>query len=120
MRVLYVEHDSFLARAYINAFVNEGFCVSHARHGEEGLLLAHRVCPRVFVVEPFLPDVSEDLFGILRRFRTQFSNTPIVLLTALSQRDDVEQGLQSGADVYCIKSHSRPTEVAKRLRELVC
>lgn len=119
-RLLYVEHDLFLARAYIDAFTEAGFSVSYASHGEDGLRLADRIQPNLVVMEPLLPDVDSDLFGILRRFRGSCATVPIVLLTALSQREDVEQGLRFGAQAYFIKSHTRPIDMARRLGSFIC
>ena len=42
---------------------------------------------------------------------------PVILLTNLGQKDDVEKGLEMGAADYLIKAHFKPSEVVDKIKK---
>jgi DNA-binding response OmpR family regulator len=57
-----------------------------------------------------------DGFLVLKKIRSSFleaSTTPIIMLTAKAQKDDVIRGLQKGADDYVLKPYKFPGLLAK-------
>ena len=49
----------------------------------------------------------------------KLKDIPVILLTNLSQKADVEKGLKMGADDYLIKAHFMPSEVVNKIKEKV-
>ena len=44
---------------------------------------------------------------------------PVILLTNLGQKDDVQRGLDEGAADYLIKTHFKPSEVVDKVRKIL-
>ena len=64
-----------------------------------------------------------DGFEVLKKIKSDkdsgMSKVPIILLTNLGQQDDVKQGMQLGADAYIIKAHFTPSEVVRKIKEVL-
>lgn len=117
--LLVVEDDIFLADLYRTKFELEGFQVYVAHDGEKGLELAKKYSPQAILLDLVLPKVSG--FEVLESLKNQrkLKDIPIILLTNLSQKADVEKGLKLGADDYLIKAHFMPSEVVVKIKKLV-
>jgi DNA-binding response OmpR family regulator len=114
--VLLVEDDQFLAGMYVTKLHLEGFHVVLARDGAEGWRLAESENPSLILLDIVLPKLSG--FEILERVRKTpgLKQVPVILLTNLGQRDDVQRGLELGADDYLIKAHFMPSEVIDKVK----
>ncbi len=119
MKIIIVEDDSFLAQMYATKLKLEGYTVLTAGDGERGLELVQRERPDAVLLDILLPKM--DGFGVLERIRAEptTKNIPVLLLTNLSQKKDIERGMALGANDYLIKSHFVPTEVAQKIHQLV-
>ncbi|MFA5061936.1 MAG: response regulator [Patescibacteria group bacterium] len=117
--VLIVEDDNFLAEIYQKKFEMEGFKVSVAGNGELGLSDAKKKKPDIILLDILLPKL--DGFAVLEALKKDASmkNIPIILLTNLGQKDDVERGLKEGANDYLIKTHFKPSEVVDKVRKVL-
>jgi DNA-binding response OmpR family regulator len=103
-------HD--VARAYLE---REGYEVSSAMNGRDGLALAQAMPPNLVVLDLMLPDLSgEHVCAELRRT----SDVAIVMVTAKSAEDERIRGLDLGADDYLVKPFS-PRELVARVRALL-
>ena len=103
-------HD--VARAYLE---REGYEVSSAMNGRDGLALAQAMPPSLVVLDLMLPDLSgEQVCAELRRT----SDVAIVMVTAKSAEDERIRGLDLGADDYLVKPFS-PRELVARVRALL-
>ena len=62
-----------------------------------------------------------DGFTVLAKLKEdeQVKNIPVILLTNLGQKDDVEKGLQMGAADYLIKAHFKPSEVVDKIKAVL-
>jgi len=117
--ILIVEDDVFLADLYKTKFTLEGFKVAVAYDGEKGLEMAKKGEADVVLLDLVLPKLSG--FDILKELRSggKTKDTPVLLLTNLSQKADVEKGLKLGANDYLIKAHFMPSEVVEKIKKLV-
>ena len=99
-RILVVEDDASLARVLRDNLVFEGFDVEWAADGHAAVTAARAFAPDLVVLDVMLPGRDGfDLCGLLR----QGGATPIIMLTARSQKADKLRGLQLGADDYVTK-----------------
>jgi len=119
INILIVEDDIFLADLYKTKFVLEGFKVSVAYDGEKGLEMVKKIKPHIVLLDLVLPKMSG--FDILTNIKAEAGtkNIPVILLTNLSQKSDVEKGLRLGASDYLIKAHFMPSEVVAKIKSLV-
>ncbi|MEK7653081.1 MAG: response regulator [Patescibacteria group bacterium] len=117
--VLIVEDDVFLADLYRTKFEMEGFKVLVANDGEKGLELVKKSRPDVVLLDLILPKMSG--FEVLAKIKNEgpLQNLPVILLTNLSQKADVEKGLKMGANDYLIKAHFMPSEVVSKIKKLI-
>ncbi|PJE58472.1 MAG: response regulator [Candidatus Portnoybacteria bacterium CG10_big_fil_rev_8_21_14_0_10_36_7] len=117
--ILIIEDDIFLADLYKTKFELEGFEVYVAYDGEKGLELVAKKRPAVVLLDLILPKLSG--FVVLENLKKDknLKDIPVILLTNLSQKADVEKGLRLGAVDYLIKAHFMPSEVVAKINKLV-
>jgi len=114
-----VEDDEFLASIYQTKFEMEGFKVSVAANGEEGLKLVEKKMPDIVLLDILLPKL--DGFAVLERLKqnAKTKNIPVILLTNLGQKDDVDRGVELGAADYLIKAHFKPSETVDKVMKVI-
>ena len=110
-KVLIVEDDQAMAVALRDGFEYEGYAVSVANDGDEGLRLARAGGTDLIVLDVMLPRISG--LEICQQLRAASDDVPIILLTARSQEADKVQGLRLGADDYLTKPFAFDELVAR-------
>lgn len=119
INVLIVEDDSFLANIYKTKFEMEGFKVNIAEDGEAGLNEAKKKKPDIVLLDILLPKM--DGFTVLEHLKAdaEVKDIPVILLTNLGQKDDVDKGLDMGAVDYLIKAHFKPSETVEKVKKVL-
>ncbi|MEO5927914.1 MAG: response regulator transcription factor [Patescibacteria group bacterium] len=117
--ILLIEDDGFLASIYAQKLELEGFDVSLATNGEDGLRLAMKDIPDMILLDLVMPKLNG--FEVLERLKQDDATktVPVLILTNLGQREDVERCMQLGAAGYVIKAHSLPHETIAKVKELL-
>jgi two-component system response regulator RegX3 len=105
-----VEDESAIVDAVSYALELEGFQVSSAHGGREGLEAARRLNPSVVLLDVMLPGMSG--LDVCRQLRRE-SDVPIIMLTAKEGEADKVAGLELGADDYMTKPFSMRELVAR-------
>jgi DNA-binding response OmpR family regulator len=100
-KVLVVEDDDSMAVALKDGFAYEGFQVSVARDGAEGLALARAGKLDLVILDVMLPKMNG--LDVCRELRKEGNQVPIIMLTARGQEIDKVLGLKLGADDYVTK-----------------
>ena len=108
-RLLVVEDEESIAQGLLFNFERKGHIVDLARDGREALDRARAERYDLILLDVRLPGL--DGFEVCQRLRGEGNFTPILMLTARSQPDDVIYGLKLGADDYVVK----PFELAELL-----
>ena len=116
MRVLVVEDEPRLSRALAEALGAAGYAVDCAADGERADFLGATELYDAVVLDLGLPEV--DGLTVLRRWRDQGLDMPVLVLTARGSWHDKVQGIDSGADDYVAKPFQME-EVLARLRALI-
>lgn len=118
-RVLVVEDDSFLRDLISRKLVKEGFQVLQAVEGEEGLKKAIEEKPHIVLLDLILPGM--DGFEVLKKIRADASsaNIPVIILSNLGQKDDIERGTKLGATDYLVKAHNTPGEIVDKVKAIL-
>jgi DNA-binding response OmpR family regulator len=119
INVLLVEEDAFLANIYKTKFEMEDFKVTVADNGETGLMTAEKKKPDIILLDILLPKM--DGFVVLEKLKAsdKTKNIPVILLTDLGQKEDVEKGLSLGAEDYLIKAHFKPAETVDKVKKVL-
>jgi DNA-binding response OmpR family regulator len=103
-KILLVEDDTALLLGLMDNFEAEGYDVKTARDGKSALTKARSWQPDLIILDVMMPEKSG--YEVLAELRQEGSKTPIILLTAKSEEDDVVRGLRLGADDYITKPFS--------------
>lgn len=121
LKILIVEDDQFLRDLFVMKLKKEGATVIESEDGEDALRKIRGGSLDLVLLDIVLPKL--DGFEVLKKLKSEknkdVSKIPIILLTNLGQQDDINQGLQSGADAYIIKAHFTPSEVVKKIKEVL-
>ena len=99
--VLVIEDNPDLAYGLRNNLEIEGYRVSVAQEGRQGLTLAESTGPDLVILDLMLPGL--DGFRVLRALRERDRATPVLILTARGEEGDKVRGLRLGADDYVTK-----------------
>jgi DNA-binding response OmpR family regulator len=114
-RILVIEDDPDVVHVVEAFLAREGFEVTTARDGVDGLEVALASDPDLIVLDWMLPRLDGPT--LLRRLRAERS-TPVIMLTARSEEEDRIAGLEVGADDYVAKPFS-PRELVARVRAVL-
>ena len=114
--ILVVEDEHAVARGIEYALQQEGYEVTLARSGEEGLEIATRSAPDLVLLDVRLPGM--DGFEVLRRLRAAGTKSPVLMLTARDEEVDKVIGLELGADDYLTKPFGL-RELLSRIKALI-
>jgi DNA-binding response OmpR family regulator len=101
MRILIVEDEVGIARFLERALQAEGFATERASEGDEAERMAVSGDFDLVLLDVMLPGRSG--LDVLTEIRHRRPETPVILLTALGQKEDVVEGLDRGADDYVTK-----------------
>lgn len=91
----------------------EGYRVTLAENGEQGLLMVEEDTPDVIVLDWMLPHVSGIEVCRQLKAREDTRSIPIIMLSARSEEVDKIRGLETGADDYMVKPYAVAELVAR-------
>ncbi|MEG5059006.1 response regulator transcription factor [Microcoleus sp. A2-C5] len=110
-RILLVEDDPKLAKFIESELTLEGYHVTVAPNGLDGLTLARTAEPDLLILDWMLPGISG--LDICLRLRSTGVQVPIIMLTAKDEIPDRVTGLNAGADDYVTKPFSMEELLAR-------
>ena len=116
MRVLYVEDAELLASAVKHNLEKQGISIDLASDGEDGLDKALKDIYDCVILDIMLPKLSGT--DILKRMREKDVQTPVIMLSALSEVETKVGHLDKGADDYLAKPF-KTAELIARIKALV-
>ena len=114
--LLIVEDDDGLREGLRVNFEYEGYRVTTADDGRNGLELALSAEPSLLILDVMLPGMNG--FEVCRRIRTAGCNFPVLMLTVRRADSDKAKGLSSGADDYVGKPFSLAA-LSARVKDLL-
>jgi DNA-binding response OmpR family regulator len=117
MRILVVEDEVKIANSLKRGLEAEGYVVDTANDGDQAEVLAGTTDYDLMVLDWMIPGKHDGL-GLVRVWREQGDQTPILMLTAKTTIGDRVSGLDSGADDYLPKPFSFD-ELLARVRALL-
>ncbi len=116
MRILLVEDDRLTAQSIELMLKSEGYVVDHSEFGEDGLEIGKLYDYDLIILDIMLPDI--DGYEVLRRLRDSRIETPVLILSGLSEMNNKIKGLGYGADDYLTKPFDK-RELMARIQAIV-
>lgn len=111
-RIVCVDDDPFYADLFNNIFSSRGFEVWVAQEPGAGLELIKKHRPSVVTLDVMMPEQESffDGYGLLKQMKEDpdLQNIPVIMVSALGDREDVEHGLDAGAVAYLPKHEMTP------------
>ena len=105
-KIFIIEDEASIIQLVQHNLEKEGFIISSAINGDEGLKELKKFKPNLLLLDWMLPDLSG--IEICKNIRKDinFKNLPIIMLTAKGEEEDKIKGLESGVDDYLTKPFS--------------
>ncbi len=100
LKILAIDDDTAMTELLTILLKSHDFAITAANSGQEGIELMTEVRPDIILLDLMMPDM--DGWETCKKIRA-FSNTPIVVLSALNNPGMVASALDAGADDYLIK-----------------
>ncbi len=115
-KILVIEDDRFLRELIVKKIIKEGFNVIEAIDGEEGFKFIIEHKPHLVLLDLILPGI--DGFEVLKKIRADenIGRIPVIILSNLGQKDDIDRSIKLGATDYLIKAHNTPGEIVDRMK----
>jgi CheY-like chemotaxis protein len=119
VRVLFVEDDADLAEMYRLKLELDGYTVTRAADGEDGLRMAKEIHPDLIFLDIRLPRM--DGFQVLERLRAdeELKHIPVIILSNYGEKELVERGMRLGALEYLIKAETTPAGLSGGVRSWI-
>ena len=117
-KILIIDDDVDTLRLVGLMLQRQGYLISAATNGEQGLAKAFEERPDIILLDVMMPDM--DGYEVTRRLRKNptTQSTPILMFTAKTQLDDKVAGFEVGADDYLTKP-THPTELQAHVKALL-
>lgn len=118
-KILIVEDDKFLRELIVAKLSKENYDVVAAVDGEEGIKKVKEEKPDLILLDLILPGI--DGFEVLSQIKNDPSvaHIPVIIVSNLGQREDIERGISLGANDYLIKAHFTPGEIIDKIRAVL-
>ncbi len=115
-KILLIEDDPPMVKMYSTKFLQEGFQVEAAYDGEEGLKKINEWGPDLVLLDLMIPKIGG--MDVLTQLRTvpKTKDLPVVILSNLSQDEDILRAKQLGVKEFLIKANYTPGQVVEKIR----
>lgn len=117
-RILLAEDDIFVRDMYSVRLKKDGYEVKTVKDGRQALEWLSKNTPDIILLDIMMPfmDGLEVLAEIQKN--ENLNTIPVIMLTNLSEGEDIRKALTLGASDYIIKSHFTPSEIVSKVNTL--
>ena len=118
-KILLIEDDDTLVEMYTLKFQQEGLDLITVQDGLSGLETAKSELPIVILLDVMMPKM--DGFAVLTELKKddKTKDIPVLLLSNLGQKSDIEKGEKLGANDYIVKASMTPTQVLEKVKSFL-
>lgn len=115
-KILLVEDEAPLANVLIAELKNNGYEVTHAQNGNSALKEVKKTHFDLILCDIVMPEM--DGFETLEKIREENINTPVIMLTNLSQEEEKTKAKKLGALDYIVKSATSLEEIINKIKNV--
>jgi putative two-component system response regulator len=115
--VLVVEDDSFYQKIYKTKLAKEDISAELASNGDEAIkIIKERGAPSLMMLDLIMP--GKDGFQTLAEIKAspEMKDIPVIVLSNLSQEEDIKRIMEMGATEYLIKANTPIQDIVSRLK----
>lgn len=118
-KIMWVEDDKFLSDIIARKLSLQGCALLHATEGEEALKLVEKEMPNLILLDILLSGI--DGYEILKRIKgdEKTKHIPVILLSNLGQKEDLEKGKALGAARFLIKAMVTLDEIVEEIKTVL-
>lgn len=118
IRVLCVEDEQFISELYVRALTKDGYVVTVASNGLDGLQKAQTNQYDVILLDIMIPELLG--IDVLKKLREESPDlkAKIIITTNLEQDDKSRQEIENSADAYLIKAEITPKQLVEFLNKM--
>lgn len=119
MKILIAEDDKFLSKVLFDKFTRKNFLAIVASDGIEAINKIKSEKPDIVLLDLIMP--NKNGFEILEEVKTdiKYKKIPVIILSNLGQKTDVEKGKKYGVVDYLVKSNTPINDIVRRVEEIL-
>ncbi|MDO8686737.1 MAG: response regulator [Candidatus Berkelbacteria bacterium] len=116
-KVLLIEDDKFMTELITMRFKKEGIVLDWAENAEVGLAKIKIKKPALILLDVVLPGMGG--FEFLKKIKAdkETASIPVIILSNLGQKVEIEQGMKLGARDYLIKAHFDLSDIVQKVNQ---
>lgn len=117
--ILFIDDDGVMRELLTQRFGMEDIIVVSAKDGEEGVKKAREILPDLVLLDILLP--GRDGFSVLEEIKKdkKLASIPVMILSNLAQRNEIQRGLSMGAVLYLIKTSFTPAQIVDEVKRVL-
>jgi DNA-binding response OmpR family regulator len=117
--ILIIEDDEFFREIMSKKLFMSDFDVSEAIDGQKGIEKVRETNPDLVILDLLLPKI--DGFEVLSTLKSdrKTASIPVIILSNLDSKEDIERGLKLGASDFLIKSQFDSDEVINKIKSFL-
>jgi DNA-binding response OmpR family regulator len=117
--IFIVEDDKFLRDLLLRKLEDKGHKVEVAISGVKAFDKIKEAQPDIVLLDLVLPEGSG--YDVLKQLKddAEVKDIPVIILSNLGQKEEVEKGLELGAEDYMIKAHFTPDEIIEKIKSII-
>lgn len=116
-KILIVEDDKFFRDLVSQKISQEGFDVVEAADAKKALEMLPAEKPSLIILDLILPGMDGFEFLETVKGDAKFKDIPVIILSNLGQKEEIEKGITLGAEDFLVKVNFTPDEVAEKIKE---
>jgi len=119
IKVLLVEDDNSLLDMYRLKFQEDGFEIISAQDGLAALEVVSKELPAMILLDIMMPKM--DGFAVLTELKKseKTKSIPVLMLSNLGQKADIEKGQALGATDYIVKASMTPSQIVEKIKSFL-
>ena len=116
-KIAIIEDDPVIRQMYLMKFESDGFEVSVAENGKDGVAMVERFLPDVILLDISMPIMTGDEALAEIRSKDWGADKPVLVLTNLGQEEAPKSLKQLGVSSFIVKAELTPRQVVDRVKK---
>lgn len=118
-KILLIEDDTFISEMIVKKLKEAGLMVNMAMDAETGIVKVQEDTPDLILLDIVLPGMDGYEFLEKLKANKKLSSIPVIILSNLGQKDEIERGLKLGANDFLVKAHFNLDEILQKVKQML-